>query len=103
MDLTIVDVSHIGGVAVGDEVILIGQGTGKASGKTVDAVELARLCESVPYEFSAACRKECREFISEPPAISKQLNAVRLLSAKILPLNQPQSPIPPIAVFLEDR
>ena len=51
MDLTIVDVSHIGGVAVGDEVILIGQGTGKASGKTVDAVELARLCESVPYEI----------------------------------------------------
>jgi len=47
MDLTIVDVSHISGVAVGDEVILIG-GTG---GKSVDAVELARLCESVPYEI----------------------------------------------------
>ncbi len=51
MDLTIVDVSHIAGVAVGDEVILIGQGVGKASGKTVDAVELARLCETVPYEI----------------------------------------------------
>jgi alanine racemase len=47
MDLTIVDVSHISGVAVGDEVVLIG-GTG---GKSVDAVELARLCESVPYEI----------------------------------------------------
>jgi alanine racemase len=47
MDLTIVDVSHIRGVAVGDEVVLIGQG----GGKSVDAVELARLCESVPYEI----------------------------------------------------
>ncbi len=47
MDLTIVDVSHIRGVAVGDEVILIG----RDHGKSVDAVELARLCESVPYEI----------------------------------------------------
>jgi alanine racemase len=47
MDLTIVDVSHIRSVAVGDEVVLIGG----AGGKSVDAVELARLCESVPYEI----------------------------------------------------
>jgi alanine racemase len=47
MDLTIVDVGHIPGVAVGDEVVLIGE----ASGKTVDAVELARLCDTVPYEI----------------------------------------------------
>ncbi len=51
MDLTIVDVSHIRGVAVGDEVILIGRGSSAGSGKGVDAVELARLCESVPYEI----------------------------------------------------
>jgi alanine racemase len=47
MDLTIVDVSHIRDVKVGDEVILIG----KNNGYSVDAVELARLCESVPYEI----------------------------------------------------
>jgi alanine racemase len=47
MDLTIVDVSQIRGVGVGDEVILIGA----TGGKSVDAVELARLCESVPYEI----------------------------------------------------
>ena len=47
MDLTMVDVGHIAGVAVGDEVILIGS----ENGKTVDAVELARLCETVPYEI----------------------------------------------------
>jgi alanine racemase len=51
MDLTIVDVSHIHDVAVGDEVILIGRGTGEGRGKSVDAVELARWCESVPYEI----------------------------------------------------
>ncbi len=47
MDLTIVDVSNIRGVAVGDEVTLIGG----SYDKCVDAVELARLCESVPYEI----------------------------------------------------
>ncbi|MFZ0797338.1 MAG: alanine racemase [Terriglobales bacterium] len=47
MDLTIVDVSHIRSVAVGDEVILIG----RDNGNSVDAVELARWCESVPYEI----------------------------------------------------
>jgi alanine racemase len=47
MDLTIVDVSDIPGIAVGDEVVLIGS----SNGKSVDAVELARLCESVPYEI----------------------------------------------------
>jgi len=49
MDLTIVDISHVRCAAVGDEVILIGK-DGR-SGKSVDAVELARLCESVPYEI----------------------------------------------------
>ena len=47
MDLTMVDVGHIPGVAVGDEVILIGS----SGAKSVDAVELAQLCESVPYEI----------------------------------------------------
>jgi alanine racemase len=47
MDLTMVDVGHIPGVAVGDEVILIGSN----NGKSIDAVELARLGETVPYEI----------------------------------------------------
>ncbi len=47
MDLTTVDVSHIRAVAVGDEVILIG----RSSGKSVDAAELARLAETIPYEI----------------------------------------------------
>jgi len=51
MDLTTVDVGRIPGVAVGDEVILIGSSIGPTGAKSVDAVELARLCESVPYEI----------------------------------------------------
>jgi alanine racemase len=51
MDLTIVDVSQVRGVAVGDEVVLIGKSVGRSGEKIVDAVELARLCESVPYEI----------------------------------------------------
>jgi alanine racemase len=47
MDLTTVDVGHNPAVAVGDEVILIGS----SNGRSVDAVELARLCETVPYEI----------------------------------------------------
>ncbi|MFZ0479950.1 MAG: alanine racemase [Terriglobales bacterium] len=47
MDLTMVDVGHISGVAVGDEVILIGAN----NEKRVDAVELARFGETVPYEI----------------------------------------------------
>jgi alanine racemase len=47
MDLTTVDVGHIPGVAVGDEVILIGA----SNGRSVDAVELARLGETVLYEI----------------------------------------------------
>ncbi|MGO9865206.1 MAG: alanine racemase [Terriglobales bacterium] len=51
MDLTIVDVSHIRNIAVGDEVVLIGKSVSEGNTKSVDAVELARLCESVPYEI----------------------------------------------------
>lgn len=47
MDLTTVDVGHIPGIAVGDEVTLIGT----SNSKNVDAVELARLCDTVPYEI----------------------------------------------------
>jgi len=57
MDLTTVDVSHIRRVAAGDEVILIGRGTGKSSGKSVDAAELARLSETVPYEILCGLAK----------------------------------------------
>jgi alanine racemase len=47
MDLTMVDVGQIPGVSVGDEVVLIGS----SGAKSVDAVELAQLCETVPYEI----------------------------------------------------
>ena len=47
MDLTLVDVTGIPGVAVGDEVILLGTG----DGLSVDALEHAGLASSSPYEI----------------------------------------------------
>jgi alanine racemase len=47
MDLTLVDVTGIPGIAVGDEVILLGT----RDGLTVDALEHARWANSSPYEI----------------------------------------------------
>ncbi len=47
MDLTLVDVTGIPDVAVGDEVILLGT----SDGLSVDALEHARLANSSPYEI----------------------------------------------------
>lgn len=47
MDLTLVDVTGIPGVAVGDEVILLGA----SDGLSVDAIEHAELANSTPYEI----------------------------------------------------
>ena len=47
MDLTLVDVTGIPGIAVGDEVILMGT----SEGLSVDALEHARLANSSPYEI----------------------------------------------------
>lgn len=47
MDLTLADVTGIPGVAVGDEVILLGSG----DGLSVDALEHAVLANSSPYEI----------------------------------------------------
>jgi alanine racemase len=47
MDLTLVDVTGIPGIAVGDEVILLGAG----AGLSVDALEHAELANSTPYEI----------------------------------------------------
>jgi alanine racemase len=47
MDLTLVDVTGIPGIGVGDEVILLGSG----DGMNVDALEHARQANSSPYEI----------------------------------------------------
>jgi alanine racemase len=47
MDLTLVDVTGVPGIAVGDEVILMGT----SDGLSVDALEHARLANSSPYEI----------------------------------------------------
>ena len=61
MDLTLVDVTGIPGVAVGDEVILLGNG----EGLSVDALEHADLANSTPYEILCNISKRVpRRYIS---------------------------------------
>ena len=46
MDLTLIDVTGIDGVSVGDEVIILGT----SGGLTIDAREHARLANTIAYE-----------------------------------------------------
>jgi alanine racemase len=61
MDLTLVDVTGIPGVALGDEVILLGV----SDGLSVDALEHARLANSSPYEILCNISKRVpRRYVS---------------------------------------
>lgn len=61
MDLTLVDVTGIPGVSVGDEVILLGT----CDGLSVDALEHARLANSSPYEILCNISKRVpRRYVS---------------------------------------
>ncbi len=61
MDLTLADVTGIPGVAVGDEVILLGT----LDGMTVDALDHARLANSSPYEILCNISKRVpRRYVS---------------------------------------
>jgi alanine racemase len=61
MDLTLVDVTGIPGVSVGDEVILLGV----SEGLSVDALEHARLANSSPYEILCNISKRVpRRYVS---------------------------------------
>jgi len=61
MDLTLVDVTGIPGVSVGDEVILLGAG----EGLSVDALEHAELANSTPYEILCNISKRVpRRYVS---------------------------------------
>jgi alanine racemase len=53
MDLTLVDVTAVDSVEVGDEVLLIGN----SGSLTVDAAELARHCGTIPYEVLCSISK----------------------------------------------
>jgi alanine racemase len=61
MDLTLVDVTGIPSVGVGDEVILLGSG----AGLSVDALEHAELANSTPYEVLCNISKRVpRRYVS---------------------------------------
>jgi len=61
MDLTLVDVTGIPGIAMGDEVILLGS----SEGLSVDALEHAELANSTPYEILCNISKRVpRRYVS---------------------------------------
>jgi len=61
MDLTLVDVTGIPGVSLGDEVVLLGSG----DGLSVDALEHAKLANSTPYEILCNISKRVpRRYVS---------------------------------------
>jgi alanine racemase len=61
MDLTLVDVTDIPGIAVGDEVVLLGS----SNGLSVDAVEHAKLANTTPYEILCCVSKRVpRKYIA---------------------------------------
>jgi alanine racemase len=53
MDSTLIDVTHIPGVAVGDEVVLFGH----QSGQRIGAEDIARAVGTIPYEITCAISK----------------------------------------------
>ena len=64
MDLTLVDVTGIPGVDLGDEVILLGSSEGSVE-MSVDALEHARLANSSPYEILCNISKRVpRRYVS---------------------------------------
>jgi alanine racemase len=64
MDLTLVDVTGIPGVGVGDEVILLGT-SASGEGLSVDALEHAELANSTPYEILCNISKRVpRRYVS---------------------------------------
>ena len=61
MDLTLVDVTGIPEIEVGDEVVLLGS----SDGLNVDAREHAELANTIPYEILCAISKRVpRRYIS---------------------------------------
>jgi alanine racemase len=53
MDWTLVDVTEIADVKVGDEVLLIGE----QNGLKVSAEDLARWCETISYEITCGINR----------------------------------------------
>jgi alanine racemase len=61
MDLTLVDVTDVSGIAVGDEVVLLGS----SNALSVDAMEHARLANTTPYEILCCISKRVpRKYIA---------------------------------------
>ena len=80
MDYTTVDISHLPGVHVGDEVVLLGT----QWENTITLTEVATLAQTIPYQLTCALGKRVlRRYLDGPPARSPVQEKTRgMFSAK---------------------
>jgi alanine racemase len=66
MDLTTLDVTDVPGVALGDEVVLLGSQDGPLGSGTIHATELAELVGAIPWEIVTSISRRVPRFFREP-------------------------------------
>jgi alanine racemase len=66
MDMTMIDVSDIPGVRVGDECVVLGSQKGSAGENTISAEDIARQLGTIPWEVLTNISRRVPRFYREP-------------------------------------
>jgi alanine racemase len=66
MDMTMIDVTDIEGVRLGDEVVVLGQQKGPLGQDAIGAEEVARDLDTIPWEVLTAVSRRVPRFYREP-------------------------------------
>ncbi len=66
MDLTAVDVTDVRGVALGDEVVVLGSQDGPLGSGAISAAELAALVGTIPWEIVTSISRRVPRFFRQP-------------------------------------
>jgi alanine racemase len=66
MDLTMLDVTEVADVALGDEVVVLGKQAGRLGTDTITATELAGLAGTIPWEVLTSISRRVPRFYREP-------------------------------------
>src|SRR5690606_6394303 len=65
MDMTMIDATDIVGVGMGDDVVFLGHQKGPLGEDTVSPVELAKHCDSIPWEVLTNISRRVPRFYRE--------------------------------------
>ncbi len=66
MDMSMIDVTDIAGVGLRDEVVVLGTQEGPLGTDTITADEIARHCDTIPWEVLCAISRRVPRFYREP-------------------------------------